>query len=132
MIPILVAMLASIGIPQIVTEDDFLRMWVPEDSYHRINSDWLDAVEASAPGMAGRPRPDPRKNYVLIKATEGGGSVLTAESIRLLYQLREAVVRINAKLEPGRQLYNASWERVCLRHKPEGYYSHGHPNSKAN
>ena len=101
--PVLVALVASLGISQLVTEDEFLRMWVPEENYHRINSEWLDLMESTSPGMVGGPRPKPRTNYVLVKAEEK--NVLTGKAVELVARLRETLVSAE----------NSTWEKICIR-----------------
>ena len=38
LLPLVLTGLAAIGIPKIEYEDNFLKMWLPEDNYHRKNS----------------------------------------------------------------------------------------------
>jgi hypothetical protein len=113
--PILVAGLAGIGIHKLHTEDDFLKMWLPEDNYHRLNFEWLNSIKDDWGGGLSN-KADARKNYVLVRSASKEKSVLTAEVVRKLIALREAV-RATQQAGSGR---NVTWEGICFRHKPEG------------
>ena len=38
LLPLVLTGLAAIGLPKIEYEDDFLKMWLPKDNYHRTDS----------------------------------------------------------------------------------------------
>ena len=98
--------LAAIGLPKIEYEDNFLKMWLPKDNYHRKNSgifscllqtsefsdfhfsEWYNEMRQTLnPGWGGGvSRSYPRENHILVRSatSDNPKSVLSADLLQKL------------------------------------------------